>query len=100
MKCITREMKMYKYIFANIDLASGTVHNTREFHVPVPMSRKAIKERCEADNSVMIHKEEFVVRYSLPLSKFVEACEAYAAEVAAGNEPPIDPEDAEDEDEV
>lgn len=88
MKWITREVKMFKYVFANIDLETGRAFNMREKYLPQPMGQRAIKAECESNNnSVMIHKEEFTVRYALPLEYFVKACEEYAIKVAEGTAP-------------
>lgn len=93
MKCITREVKMYKYIFANIDLKTGSAYNMQEKYSSNPMGQRAIKAFCESNNAVMIHKEDIPVKYSLPLELFVKACEEYAVEVAEGRAPAITPDD-------
>lgn len=94
MKCITREVKMYKYIFANIDLKTGSAYNMQEKYSPNPMGQRAVKAFCENNNNaIMIHKEDIPVKYSLPLELFVKACEDYAVEVAEGRAPAITTDD-------
>lgn len=90
MKCITREVKMYRYIFANIDLETGTAYNLKEFFKPSPMGQREIRRYCEDNNqAVLIRKEEIPTKYSLPLDRFVVACSEYAALVEAGEAPEI-----------
>lgn len=96
MKTITREVMMYRYVFANIDLATGTAHNMVDINKPEPMGHRAIKAYCEAhDNAVLIHKDQGSVKYSMPLSLFVQTCEEYAKQVEAGEAEPISEEDTE-----
>lgn len=87
MKSITREIIIHHYAFANIDLASGQAVNIVKFSTPIPMSSREINVYSKAhDNRVMIGHTEEPVKYSLPLDRFVEACEAYAAEINDNND--------------
>lgn len=94
MKCITREVKMYNYIFANIDLETGSAYNLKEFTLPQPMGQREIRKYCEENNqAVLIKKSTEPRKFALPLADFVQYCEEYAEKVKAGTAPPITPED-------
>lgn len=90
MKFISREVKMYKYVFANIDLETGTAVNMQEIFTASPMGQRALKSFCEEhNNAVLIHKDTTTVRYAMPLDLFVKACEEYSVFVADGTAPAI-----------
>lgn len=101
MKTITREIKIYRYVFANVDIATGTIADKHTVENPVPLTRKQKKQYSEQwNNAVMVHTEEVPTRYSLPLTDFIKACEDYAAKVAAGKAKPITEDDIEESDDI
>lgn len=82
MKTITREVKLYSYTFANIDVTTGQTSNMHTIERPYPMTQKAIREYCaNHDGSIMVKTDEVTRKYSMPVDDFIKACEEYAARV-------------------
>lgn len=80
MKIITREVTMYSYTFANIDLVSGKALNIETVTSPDPLTKKDISAQCASRGGALcIASEVTKEKYSLPLSDFVAACMEYAA---------------------
>ena len=97
MKLITREVKMYKYTFANIDIQTGNATNMQEVTIPEPMGmRDQRKYSAEHDNAILIHTEEFSRKFAMPLSEFIKCCEWYAEKVAEGEAEAITDSDEEE----
>lgn len=81
MKVITRTISVNVYTFANIDLASGRAVNIHTVESAVPLTQRQISDHCgQTEDCVCIkqHKEER--KYTIPVERFISACEAYAAE--------------------
>lgn len=98
MKLITREVRVYKYTFANVDVGSGVLMNKITITRPEKITRAEKKQISEQNNgAIMVHIDQDSVRYSLPVTEFIAACENYAERVAAGEAEAID-ETADDQD--
>lgn len=79
MKVITRDVKVYTYTFAMVDVATGNATEMKKVITAEPLTRSGMKEFIEKNPGfICIHKDEKNVKYSLPLTNFVAACEAYA----------------------
>lgn len=87
MKFITREVTIYTYRFANVDIATGNATNIVSVSVYDKLSLRQIKKKCEELNgAIHISTEEHNEKYSLPVQEFVRACAEYAERIAASNE--------------
>ena len=96
MKFITREIKMYCYTFAKVNVATGTVEESFTIRQPDKLTReqkKAIAE--EHDWAVLVQTTRESEKYSMPVSEYITACKEYAERVARGEAeaPSIDEED-------
>lgn len=79
MKTITREIIVYAYTFAHIDLETKTWVNPFTVEKLEPMGMREIQRTCvENDNAVLITSDKRAEKYSLPVEKFVEACKEHA----------------------
>ena len=88
MKFITREVTIYTYHFANVDIVTGNATNIVSVSVSDKLSLRQIKKRCEELNgAICIRTDEHNEKYSLPLQEFVRACAEYAERIAASHEP-------------
>ena len=82
MKNITREVKIYDYTIANIDLENGTAVNRRTISGPDPLGQRELARVCkDNDNAVVIHSGTHMEKFSMPLSLFTDICRAYAGDV-------------------
>lgn len=78
MNSITRSITVHKYTFANIDLQTGQAVNMHTIEKTFPMTQYDIKEYCkDHDNCLCIHHGTDSRKYTLPLERFIAACEAY-----------------------
>ena len=90
MKFITREVKIYTHIFANIDLSTGQAINMISIEKPYPMkSRELMKYQKDNNNAVLIGVNEETIKCSLPVELFVQACKDYALKGQSDEETPI-----------
>lgn len=80
MKVISRNVTVYAYKFANVDLDTGNIANVMVRRTVVPMSLREIQRYGTEHNVFHVRTDKEVVRYVLPLERFVEAATAYAAE--------------------
>lgn len=79
MKCITREVTMYNYTFANIDVTTGQAHNISTVSRPTPFGARELAQFCKSHGDcVKIRQEEVTEKFSLPITEFVNACRIYA----------------------
>lgn len=98
MKLITREVRVYKHTFANVDVSNGVLKNKITITQPEKLTRAEKKAISEANNgAIMVNVEQETVRYSLPLTEFIAACEDYAKRVEAGESEPITADDSDDQ---
>lgn len=88
MKFITREVTIYTYYFANVDIATGKATNLVSVSLTDKMSSREIKKRCvELNGAVHLRTTEHNEQYSLPVQEFVRACAEYAERISASHEP-------------
>lgn len=88
MKFITREVTIYTYYFANVDIATGNATNLVSVSLTDKMSSREIKKKCvELNGAVHLRTTEHNEKYSLPVQEFVSACAEYAERIAASYEP-------------
>ena len=97
MNTITRVIKMYTYRFANIDIISGKAENITTITRATPMGSREIAKYCKDHNdAVKIQTAEELVKYSLPVEMFVNACQQYAQLVASGQATAITDDDGDE----
>lgn len=81
-KNITREVKVYKYTFGHVDTATLSASDTVIVRTAHRMSGRKLNQKSkELDGRVFLKCEEETAKYSLPLVRFIEACESYAKAV-------------------
>lgn len=86
MKFITREVTIYTYHFANVDIATGNATNIVSVSVSDKLSLRQIKKKCEELNgAIHIRTDECNQKCSLPVQEFVRACAEYAERIAASH---------------
>lgn len=94
MKFITREVTIYTYYFANVDIATGNATNLVSVSLTDKMTSREIKKKCVALNgAVHLRTTEHNEKYSLPLQDFVRACAEYAERIAVSHDTGDDYED-------
>lgn len=88
MKFITREVTIYTYYFANVDIATGNATNLVSMSLTDKMSSREIKKKCvELNGAVHLRTTEHNEKYSLPVQEFVRACVEYAERIDASYKP-------------
>ena len=88
MKFITREVTIYTYYFANVDIATGNTTNLVSMSLTDKMSSREIKKKCvELNGAVYLRTTEHNEKYSIPIQEFVRACAEYAERIDASYKP-------------
>lgn len=88
MKFITREVTIYTYYFANVDIATGNTTNLVSMSLTDKMSSREIKKKCvELNGAVHLRTTEHNEKYSIPIQEFVRACAEYAERIDASYKP-------------
>lgn len=80
MKLITREVTVYTYTFAHVNLQAGKITDMESIDYVEQLSQKEVKDKADELGKQFMKKEERKVKCSLPLELFVSACAEYAAE--------------------
>lgn len=101
MKTITREIKMLKYTFANVEVSGENTSVTSVNYVESAKKLTRAETRAYSQQfggAIIVATQEFTKKYVIPVEWFIKACEEYAAAVEAGEIDGID-EDSEDDEE-
>lgn len=82
MKMITREIIQTRYEFGKVDVESGSIFDVMDYVSVKPMTKKEIADYCKANGDCLLLRHSPIrVRYTLPVERFISACEQYAEEV-------------------
>lgn len=81
-KTISREVTVYVYKFAYVDSASMSITDIEEVNSTEKLGVRRLGEMGKnLGGKICVHADEKTVKYELPLSRFITACEDYSKEV-------------------
>lgn len=79
MKLISREITLYSYTFANIDVSSGMAINMFTIEQASPLTNAEHRKISGVNNgAVVINKSSEKKRFAMPVDDFISACREYA----------------------
>lgn len=71
----------YRYVFGEFDITTGSIVEKFTIETPDTLTEKQIHEYIGEVGGVLIRRDTFKRKYSLPVVNFIKACEAYAKSI-------------------